>query len=216
MENSGKGPGSYYDQIEERINGLTHGVGAVFSVVGLIILITRAVSEGTIWHFASFSIYGISLVVMYFSSTLYHSIPNPRWKVILQKLDHSAIFLLISGTYTPFLLVNLRSALGWSLFGVVWGITLVGLILKFSFISRWEGISVVLYLAMGWLAVLAGDQLVQKVEPSSLVLLMVGGVFYTVGVVFYLWRRLPYNHAVWHFFVLGGSISHYFAVLNIL
>lgn len=216
MENSGKGPGSYYDQIEERINSLTHGVGAVFSVVGLIILITRAVSEGTIWHIASFSIYGISLVVMYFSSTLYHSIPNPRWKVILQKLDHSAIFLLISGTYTPFLLVNLRGALGWSLFGVVWGITLVGLILKFSFISRWEGISVLLYLAMGWLAVLAGDQLVQKVEPSSLVLLMVGGVFYTVGVVFYLWRRLPYNHAVWHFFVLGGSISHYFAVLNIL
>ncbi|MGD2028126.1 MAG: hemolysin III family protein [Anaerolineales bacterium] len=213
MTKSDNIPGNYYGRIEERLNGLTHGLGAVFSVVGLVVLITRAVKTGDVWYIVSFSIYGVSLVSMYLSSTLYHSIGDPAWKVILQKLDHSAIFLLIAGTYTPFLLVKLRGALGWSLFGIVWGITLIGLVLKFWMISRWKGLSVGLYLGMGWLAMFAGKELVQQLDSASLTLLVIGGACYTIGVVFYLWRRLPYNHAIWHLFVLGGSATHYFSVL---
>ena len=216
MKNSSNNPGKYYGRVEERLNGLTHGLGAVFSVIGLVVLIFQAVKTGDIWYIISFSVYGVSLVSMYLSSTLYHSIDDPVRKVVLQKLDHSAIFLLIAGTYTPFLLVNLRGALGWSLFGIVWGITMIGLILKFRMISRWKGISVGLYLGMGWLAVFAGKELVRQLDSTSLILLIIGGLCYTIGVVFYLWRRLPYNHAIWHLFVLGGSVTHYFSILNIL
>lgn len=216
MKNSSNNPENYYGRVEERLNGLTHGLGAVFSVIGLVVLIFQAVKTGDIWYIISFSVYGVSLVSMYLSSTLYHSSDDPVRKVVLQKLDHSAIFLLIAGTYTPFLLVNLRGALGWSLFGIVWGITMIGLILKFRMISRWKGISVGLYLGMGWLAVFAGKELVRQLDSTSLILLIIGGLCYTIGVVFYLWRRLPYNHAIWHLFVLGGSVTHYFSILNIL
>ncbi len=206
----------YYSSREELLNYLTHGAGTVFSVLGLVYLLVRAVQQGDTWHIVSFAIYGSSLVLLYLSSTLYHAVSVPKWKQVLKKFDHSAIFLLIAGTYTPFLLVNLRGPWGWSLFGVIWGLAVLGLVLKFWIISRWEGASVVLYLAMGWLAVIAGKELLQEVAVNSLVLLLIGGLCYTAGVVFYLWKKLPYNHAIWHLFVLGGSFSHYFSVLNIL
>ena len=206
----------YYSGREELFNSLTHGAGVVLSLLGLVFLIVRAAQYGTTWHIVSFAIYGISLILLYLASTLYHSIPVMEWKQVLKKFDHSAIFLLIAGTYTPFLLTNLRGPWGWSLFGVIWGLTLLGLVLKFWIISRWEGASVVLYLVMGWLAVVAGGELIQHVGTTSLILLAAGGICYTVGVIFYLWRKLPYNHAIWHLFVLGGSITHYFSILKLI
>jgi len=206
----------YFSRKEELINSLTHGAGAALSLLGLVFLLIRSVRYGTTWHIVSFAIYGISLICLYLASTLYHAIPIMEWKQVLKKFDHSAIFLLIAGTYTPFLLTELRGPWGWSLFGVIWGLTVVGWVLKFWIISRWENLSVALYLVMGWLAVIAAGEMVQHVGTTSLVLLAVGGVCYTVGVIFYLWRRLPYNHAIWHVFVLGGSITHYFSILKLI
>ena len=206
----------YYSNREELINSLTHGTGAVLSLLGLVFLLVRAVQYGTTWHIVSFAIYGVSLIFLYLASTLYHAVSALKWKLLLKKFDHSAIFLLIAGTYTPFLLTNLRGPWGWSLFGVIWGLTVLGLVLKFLIISRWESASVVLYLAMGWLVVLAVGELIQHVATTNLILLAVGGGCYTVGVIFYLWRKLPYNHAVWHVFVLAGSITHYFSILKLI
>lgn len=206
----------YFSRKEELINSLTHGAGAALSLLGLVFLLIRSVRYGTTWHIVSFAIYGISLICLYLASTLYHAIPIMEWKQVLKKFDHSAIFLLIAGTYTPFLLTELRGPWGWSLFGVIWGLTVVGWVLKFWIISRWENLSVALYLVMGWLAVIAAGEMVQHVGTTSLVLLAVGGVCYSVGVIFYLWRRLPYNHAIWHVFVLGGSITHYFSILKLI
>ena len=206
----------YYSGREELLNSLTHGAGVVLSLLGLVFLLVRAAQYGTTWHIVSFAIYGISLLSLYLASTLYHSIPVLEWKQVLKKFDHSAIFLLIAGTYTPFLLTNLRGPWGWSLFGVIWGLTLLGLVLKFWIISRWEGASVVLYLVMGWLAVVAVGELIQHVGTTSLILLAAGGICYTVGVIFYLWRKLPYNHAIWHVFVMAGSITHYFSILKLI
>jgi len=206
----------YFTSREELLNSLTHGTGVVLSLLGLVFLLVRAVRYGNTWHIVSFAIYGISLILLYLASTLYHAASVLEWKQLLKKFDHSAIFLLIAGTYTPFLLTVLRGPWGWSLFGVIWGLTLLGLVLKFWIISRWEGASVVLYLAMGWLAVLAVGELIQHVGTTSLVLLGVGGMCYTVGVIFYLWRKLPYNHAIWHVFVMAGSITHYFSILKLI
>ena len=216
MKNAYQKRAIYYSSREELLNSLTHGAGVVLSLLGLVFLLVRAVRYGNTWHIVSFAIYGISLILLYLASTLYHAVTALELKQLLKKFDHSAIFLLIAGTYTPFLLINLRGPWGWSLFGVIWGLTILGLVLKFWIISRWEGASVVLYLAMGWLAVVAVGEMLQHVGTTSLILLAIGGISYTVGVVFYLWRKLPYNHAIWHVFVLGGSITHYFSVFNIL
>jgi hemolysin III len=206
----------HYSRGEEVANSLTHGAGAVLSVLGMVYLLVRAAHDGDIWHMVSFAIYGVSLFLLYLASTLYHSIPVLKYKNVLKRLDHSAIFLLIAGTYTPFLLNNLRGPWGWSLFGVIWGLTIIGLIIKLGFIDKLEKTSLVLYVAMGWLAVVAVRELVSQVGTTSLVLLLIGGLCYTVGVIFYLWRKLPYNHAIWHLFVLGGSITHYFSVIKLL
>lgn len=206
----------YYSRREELANSLTHAAGAVLSVAGLVFLLVRALQDGNAWHVFSFSIYGLSLVLLYLASTLYHAVPKLEWKYFLKKLDHAAIFLLIAGTYTPFLLNNLRGPWGWSLFGVIWGLTILGLVIKLGFIDKLEKTSLVLYIAMGWLALVAVGEMLSQVGKTSLILLLVGGICYTVGVVFYLWRKLPFNHAIWHLFVLGGSITHYFSVLNIL
>lgn len=216
MKNAHQKRAWYFTSREELLNSLTHGTGVVLSLLGLVFLLVRAVRYGNTWHIVSFAIYGISLILLYLASTLYHAASVLEWKQLLKKFDHSAIFLLIAGTYTPFLLTVLRGPWGWSLFGVIWGLTLLGLVLKFWIISRWEGASVVLYLAMGWLAVLAVGELIQQVGTTSLVLLGVGGMCYTVGVIFYLWRKLPYNHAIWHVFVMAGSITHYFSILKLI
>lgn len=202
-----------YRRNEEIVNTLSHGAGVVLSVVGLAVLSTLAVIHGTVWHIVGCTVYGATLVLVYLASTLYHGLPLSRAKVILQALDHWAIYLLIAGTYTPFTLVNLRGPWGWSLFGIVWGLALLGILSRTTIFQRRPAVSVAFYITMGWVAVVAVKPILAAIPIGCLVLLLIGGVAYTAGVIFYVWERLPYNHAVWHFFVLAGSAFQFFAVL---
>ena len=196
-------------------NSITHGIGVGLSIAGLVILIVRAVKQGTPWHLASFIIFGISLLLLYLASTIYHSFATKPWKAILQRLDHAAIYFLIAGTYTPFLLTQLRSGLSWSVLGVIWGLSILGLILKLGFSSRFEKPTVLLYLLMGWAGLVVFIQAGNVIGKLSMIFLLIGGAFYTLGLIFYRWKKLPYSHAIWHLFVLGGSIFHYFSVLQL-
>lgn len=202
-----------YTTGEEIANSVTHGVGAALSVAGLTLLVALAAIYGDVWRVVSFSIYGSSLVILYLASTLYHSIQQPRVKRVFRIFDHASIYLLIAGSYTPFTLVTMRGPWGWTLFGIVWGLALMGILFKTVFIGRFEVIATIAYVLMGWLVMIAFGQLRQHLPPGGVTWLVIGGLFYTVGVLFYAWRQLPYNHAIWHLFVLGGSISHFFAVL---
>jgi len=168
---------------------------------------------GNTWHLVSCSIFATTLILQYAFSTLYHSIQVPRAKSIMRVLDHSAIFLLIAGTYTPFMLVNLRGVWGWTLFAVVWSLALLGVLFQVSLLRRWQGISLSLYIGMGWVVVIAIKPMLDSVATGGLILLLSGGLAYTSGVIFYLWKSLRYHHAIWHGFVLLGSILHFFAVL---
>jgi hemolysin III len=166
-----------------------------------------------VWHIVGCSIYGATQILLYTASTLYHSIPLPRAKAVLRLCDHAAIFLLIAGTYTPFTLVSLRGPWGWSLFGLVWGLALTGIALQ-SILIRYKAlVTAIPYVAMGWVAIVAIKPLLESVALGGLVLLVAGGLAYTLGSVFYVWRRLPYHHAIWHLFVLMGSTLHFFAIL---
>jgi len=198
---------------EELANAVTHGVGLILSITGLVILIVLAAMRGSAWHIVSCAIYGATLVCLYAASTLYHGIPSKRLKRALKIFDHCAIYLLIAGTYTPFLLVNLRGPWGWSLFGVVWGMALVGIILKLWFVDHFQILSTTVYLLMGWLAVVAVRPILLLVPATGLVWLAAGGLSYTAGVVFFACKKIPYHHVIWHVFVLGGSTCHYLAVL---
>ena len=198
---------------EEIANSITHGVGALLSIGGLAVLVGFATLHGNAWHITSCSIFGSTMILLYVASTLYHSIPLPKVKGILRQIDHSAIYLLIAGTYTPFMLVNLRGPWGWSLFGTIWGIALVGIILKSTSFGRRPGISLGLYLAMSWIVVIAIKPMLTALDKGGLELLLLGGLAYTGGVVFYAWKKLPYSHAIWHLFVMAGSCLHFFAIL---
>ena len=198
---------------EETINALTHGLGALLSLGGLAVLVVMASLRGDAWHIVSCSIYGITLVMLFSSSTLYHSFRNQRLKHVLRIIDHASIYLLIAGTYTPFVLVTLRGAWGWSLFGVVWGLALAGIVFQVFFVHRFRVLQTLIYLAMGWLVVIAGKPLLTRVPLPGLLWLLFGGLSYTVGSLFYLWKKLPYHHAIWHLFVLAGGVCHYFAIL---
>lgn len=198
---------------EEIAHSVTHGIGAALSVAGLTLLVVLAVWNGDTYQIISFSIYGASLVILYLASTLYHGFQHPKVKRVFKILDHASIYLLIAGTYTPFLLVSLRGKLGWTLLAVIWGMALLGVGFKALFIERFQKLSVLGYILMGWLCVVAIRELWVNIPLGGLILLAVGGVFYMVGVVFYALQKIPYMHLVWHFFVLGGSICHYFAVL---
>lgn len=202
-----------YTAGEEIANSITHGIGAALSIAGLTLLVSLAVIYGDVWRVVSFSIYGSSLVLLYLCSTLYHSIQHPKAKRILRIFDHSAIYLLIAGSYTPFTLVSMRGPWGWTLFGVVWGLALLGIAFKTVFIGKYEKWATAAYVLMGWLVVIAFKQMLVTVPPGGIVWLVVGGVVYTLGVLFYAWEKLPYNHAIWHLFVMGGSACHFFAVL---
>ena len=182
------------------------------SAVGLIVLVVLATSYGDVWRIVSFSIYGATLIILYLASTLYHSFRNKRVKKIFKILDHSTIFLLIAGTYTPFLLISLRGVWGWILFGVIWGLSVSGIVFKAFFIDRFRKLSVLIYILMGWLCVVAIKQMVVRIPLGGLIGLTAGGVLYTTGVIFYAWRKLKFSHAIWHLFVLGGSICHYFSI----
>ncbi|HSD67842.1 MAG TPA: hemolysin III family protein [Vicinamibacteria bacterium] len=195
-------------------NSVSHGVGAVLGLAGLVVLARSASGHGA-RTVVGCVVFGVALVLLYSASTLYHSVGpgHPRAKAVLRVLDHSAIFLLVAGTYTPFTLVSLRGPWGWSLFGVVWGLALAGITLRLVLPRRPTTLFVALYLAMGWCVVVAAKPLLAAVAPGGIALLAAGGVAYTVGVAFYAWRSLPYGHAIWHGFVLAGSAFHFAAVL---
>jgi len=202
-----------YSVAEEIAHATTHGVGLLLSIAGLVLLVVLASIRGDAWHIVSVSIYGSTLVLLYAASTFYHAIHLPRAKKVFRVLDHAAIFLLIAGTYTPFTLVNLRGGWGWSLFGTVWGLAILGVILEAAAGKRVRVLSHILYIGLGWLVAIAVKPLLTSVATGGLLLLVAGGLAYTGGVVFYAWRRLPFNHAIWHVFVLAGSVCHFFAVL---
>ncbi len=206
-------PVSNYSYREELANSITHGIGIVFAIGALVIMDVFAALFGDVWHIVSCSIFGATLIILYTASTLYHSIPIPKTKMLLRLIDHSAIFLLIAGTYTPFTLVNLRGPWGWSIFGAVWGIALLGVIFQVFLLRRWPLFSVGLYVGMGLIILIAIKPLVATLSPTGLKLLVAGGLAYIVGLIFYGWKRLPYSHAVWHLFVLTGSALHFFSVL---
>jgi hemolysin III len=201
-----------YSMIEEIINASTHGVGILLSIVGLAVLVAFASLNGSAMLITSCAIFGGTLIFAYSSSTLYHAITNEKAKQIFRQFDHAAIYLLIAGTYTP-VLTLLDASLGWSIFIIIWTTAIVGVILKFIYPRRFKKLSVVLYLVMGWFIVVVIKQLMQSMDDGGLWLMLIGGLFYSVGVIFYVWKSLPYNHAIWHLFVLAGSISHYFMVL---
>ena len=201
-----------YTEREELANSVTHGLGVLLSVVGLAVLVVFAALNGNGWHVVSTAIFGVTLVLLYTTSTLYHSLRGDRLKQRLQKFDHAAIFLLIAGSYTPFVLVTLRGPWGWSLFGIIWGLAIAGVTIKFWLAGRYRLVSTVIYVAMGWLVLVAIKPLAAALPAGGLKLLIAGGLCYTGGAAFYLWKRLPYHHAIWHLFVLAGSACHWAAV----
>jgi hemolysin III len=198
---------------EEFANCVTHGVGLALSLAGLVVLVALAAIRGTAWHVVSCAVYGSTLVILYTASTLYHSIRSARAKRVLRIVDHAAIYLLIAGTYTPFTLVNLRGGLGWTLFGLVWGLAVTGVVFKVFLTGRFAIASTIVYLSMGWLVVIAWKPVLAAVPGGGIAWLLAGGLAYTAGVIFFAVEKIPFNHAIWHLFVLGGSICHYFAVL---
>jgi hemolysin III len=197
---------------EQLANTVTSGIGLVFAVAGAFVLVTLANQHGTVWHVVSCSVYAAMLIFLYTVSTLYHSRYFPNTKLVLRIFDHGANFLLIAGTYTPFTLVNLRGPWGWSLFGVIWGLAGLGIAFR-AWLRRQPVARVGLYVAMGWAVVVAAKPMFATVATGGLILLLVGGLAYTLGIGFYAWQRLPYHHAVWHVFVLAGSVAHFFAIL---
>jgi len=197
----------------ERFNGISHLVGAALALIGMVILVVFAAEQGDPWKVVSFSIYGASLFLMYTLSTLYHSLRGPAKKIFM-KLDHVAIYLLIAGTYTPFTLVTLRGAWGWTLFVIIWGLAIVGIIVDSRHKEGSRAIQMAIYLLMGWLILVAMYPLIQSLPVGALILLVLGGVFYTGGIAFYaLDGRMKHAHGIWHLFVLAGSIAHFLAVL---
>ena len=198
---------------EEFANSLTHGFGLLLSLCGAPILVALAARKGNGWHVLSCSIYGASAIILYTASTLYHALPRPDWKRLLRLCDHAAIYLMIAGTYTPFLLITLQGRLGWLLFGLLWGLALAGIVFKVFFLGRFKILSTLGYLGMGWLAVIVIKPLLAHLPFAGFMWILAGGLAYSFGLIFYAWKRLPYHHAIWHLFVLAGSVCHYFAVL---
>ena len=197
---------------EEFANALTHGAGSLASAAALSVLVVLAARGGDVWQIVGVAVFGATLVLLYLASTLYHAAREPRIRHRLKVLDHSAIFLLIAGTYTPFAVGVLRGAWGWSLFGVVWGLALLGITFKLFFTGRFRLASTLVYLGMGWIVLIAAGPLLLHLQPETLGWLLAGGVAYTAGTPFYQAGRFRYSHAVWHAFVLAGSACHVIAV----
>ena len=198
---------------EELANAVTHGLGAALSIAGLVLLVVFASLHGDAWRVVSLSIYGATLVLLYVASTLYHGFRRPGVKRFFQALDHSAIYLLIAGTYTPVTLVLMRGGWGWTLFGLIWGLAVGGIVSNLLLSRRLRFLSVFFYLGMGWLVVIALKPMLRMVPTGMVVWLAVGGLCYTLGLVFYTMKKLRFHHAVWHLLVLCGSVCHFFAML---
>jgi len=201
-----------YTPREEIAHGITHGVGALLSIAGLVVLVTFAAMRGSAWQVVGCSVYGGTLILLYTASTLYHSIHSPKANKVLRVLDHASIYLLIAGTCTPFAL-KMRGPVGWGMFATIWSLAFIGIAFKVFSSKRFREVTVISYLAMGWLAAAAVPALSVHLEPGGLTFLALGGGAYTGGVGFYAWQSLPYNHFIWHLFVLAGSVLHYMGVL---
>jgi hemolysin III len=201
---------------EEILNAITHGIGALLAIAGLVILVVTSSLEGTPWHITSFAIFGSALVLLYTTSTLYHGFTNTRLKALFRKFDHMAIFILIAGTYTPFCLTVLNGWIGWTLFGVVWACAAAGIVLKVFSTGKYAILSTALYVTMGWIVLLFIKPVFSATSIDGFILLMTGGAFYTVGVIFFVKDTTKYFHGIWHMFVLAGSAFHFFSVLTLL
>lgn len=201
---------------EEIANAITHGIGALLSLAGLVVLIVAAATRADAWAVVSFTVFGSSAVLLYTMSTVYHAVAAPRAKNILEILDHSFIYLLIAGTYTPFALTVLRPSVGWWIFGVVWGSAALGIAIKPFLVKRARFLSTLAYILMGWIVVFAWKPLNAAAETTTIVYLALGGLSYTVGAIFYLMKGRRWMHAIWHLFVLAGTIMHFFSVMSLL
>lgn len=201
---------------EEIANAITHGIGALLAIAALVLLIVYASIEGEARHVVSFTVFGSSMVILYISSTLYHALVGIRTKRVFRKFDHMSIFLLIAGTYTPFCLAALSGWIGWTIFGIIWGLAVIGIVMKAIFTGKMEMLSTIAYVLMGWVILIAIKPLYQSVSGTCFMFLVLGGVSYTLGTFFFIKDQRPYFHSIWHLFVLGGSILHFFAVMNLL
>ncbi len=201
---------------EEIANAITHGMGVGLSIAALVILVVFAAQQSDAWKVVSFSIYGAAMIMLYTASTLYHSFHQPKIKRFFRILDHCSIFLLIAGTYTPITIGTMRGGWGWTLFGIIWGLALLGVNLKIFALGKLKAVSIAVYIFMGWMVLIAVKPLMQAAPPSFLMWMLIGGLSYTLGIIFYAAKRLPYHHSIWHLFVLGGSISHFFGMLQLL
>ncbi|SKA78905.1 hemolysin III [Clostridium sp. USBA 49] len=206
----------FYSKGEEIANAITHGIGAMLAIAALVILIVYATIEGTVWHVVSFSIFGAALVILYLESTLYHSFTGEKIKKLFRKFDHMSIYLLIAGTYTPFCLTVLRGTLGWTILGIIWVSAAIGITLKAFYTGKKERLSTILYIIMGWMIIIAIKTLYIKMTFSGFLFLVIGGLLYTVGAFFYSKNKIFFNHSIWHLFVIGGSVFHFFSVMSLL
>jgi hemolysin III len=202
----------YYSPIEEKINIISHATGFILSIVALVFLVAQANLRGDVWHIVSFSIFGTSLIILYAASTFYHSAKKPELRNRLKIIDHASIYFLIAGTYTPFTLVTLKGAIGWVIFGISWGMALTGIILKLFFTGRYNLLSTLMYVLMGWLIVFAIKPLINNLPSGGLPWLFAGGISYTMGALVYSIKKINFNHAIFHMFVLVGSFCHFMAV----
>lgn len=202
---------------EEVANSITHGIGVLLSILALVLLIVFSTVHGTVWHIVSFTIFGVTMLLMYTSSTLLHAFPEgSKVKDLFEIFDHSSIYFFIAGSYTPYMFVAVKGWLGWTIFGIVWGMAIGGTVFKSFFVKKFLFTSTALYVLMGWLIVFTWKPLSEHIQPIGLTYLMIGGLLYTVGSVFYMWRAFKYHHAVWHLFVIAGSIMHFLSVLTLL
>lgn len=198
---------------EEIANAITHGIGALLSIAGLVILIVFSSIYGNAWHVVSFTIFGSSMVILYTSSTLVHAFPQGKVKDLFEIFDHASIYLLIAGTYTPFTFLVIQGALGWTMFGVIWGLAIAGTVFKAFFVKKYLFTSTILYIIMGWIITLGWTQITENLPTNGVILLVIGGLCYTFGAIFYVWRGFKFHHAIWHLFVLAGTATHFFCVL---
>ncbi|MBS4209838.1 hemolysin III family protein [Bacillus sp. FJAT-50079] len=213
METTYYTDGQIYNWKEELANAITHGIGFLLSIPALVVLIVAAAQKGGALQIVSFTIFGVSMLLLYLFSTMLHSFKPSKVKNLFAILDHSAIYLLIAGTYTPLVLVALNGVLGWTLFGIIWGLAFAGIAFKCFLINRFRILSTIFYLAMGWLVIIAIKPLYSSLSGAGFALLLTGGLLYSVGAIFYIWRNLPYSHAIWHLFVIAGSGFMYFCIL---
>ncbi|MCM3236731.1 hemolysin III family protein [Heyndrickxia oleronia] len=203
----------FYDWKEELANAITHGIGFLLSIPALVMLIIFAAQKNNPVYMVSFIIFGTTMLLLYLFSTMLHSFKPSRARKVFAILDHSAIYLLIAGTYTPLVLISINGAFGWTLFGIIWGLALLGITFKCFMIHRFRIMSTLFYILMGWLVIIAIKPLYASLTGVGFGLLLTGGILYTIGAVFYIWRNLPYSHAIWHLFVIGGNAFMYFCVL---